>query len=167
MQAQGVVTPIDAVVTAATGVKKRSRGQRLFLATVKRSRTISKLGKTVKMQFWMIKFFMVINIRNAKRSSSYSVQRKIPRPRTLAGAAEWGGGKGTTPPGGLAPPKMTDGIYQSETRWQKKYLAYSSEMAIATIYTHSKLAQLTAASNPDSKVASLSNQHVRSSLNYR
>ena len=72
---QGVVTPIDAVVTAATGVKKRSRGQRLFLATVKRSRTISKLGKTVKMQFWMIKFFMVINIRNAKRSSSYSVQR--------------------------------------------------------------------------------------------
>ena len=42
---QGVVTPIDAVVTAATGVKKRSRGQRVFLATVKRSRTISNSVK--------------------------------------------------------------------------------------------------------------------------
>ena len=41
---QGVVIPIDAVVTAATGVKKRSRGQGLFLVSVKRSRTIFKLG---------------------------------------------------------------------------------------------------------------------------
>ena len=53
--AQGVVTPIDDVVTAATRVKKRSRGQRLFLATVKRSRTVFKLSKVVKMQFWMVK----------------------------------------------------------------------------------------------------------------
>ena len=55
-QLQGVVTPIDTVVTAATGVKKQSRGQRLFLATVKWSRTIFKLGKVVKMQFWMVQF---------------------------------------------------------------------------------------------------------------
>ena len=48
----------------------------------------------------------------------------------------------------------------------KKYLAYSSEIAIATIYTHSKLAQLTAACNPNSNVGSLSNQRVRLSLNY-
>ena len=34
-------------------------------------------------------------------------------------------------------------------------------------YTHSKLAQLTAACNPDSNIGSLSNQRVRSSLNYR
>ena len=47
---QGVVTPIaGAVVTAATGVKKRSRGQGLFLVSVKRSRTIFKLGNAVKM----------------------------------------------------------------------------------------------------------------------
>ena len=50
---------------------------------------------------------------------------------------------------------------------KKKNLAYSYEMAIATIYTHSKLAQLTAACNPDSNIVSLSNQRVRSSLNYR
>ena len=31
---QGVVTPIGAVVTAATGVKKRSRDQGLFLVSV-------------------------------------------------------------------------------------------------------------------------------------
>ena len=34
-------------------------------------------------------------------------------------------------------------------------------------YTHSKLAQLTATCNPDSNIGSLSNQRVRSSLNYR
>ena len=56
LYAQGVVTPIGAVVTAATGVKKRSRGQGLFLVSVKRSRTIFKLGKAVKMQFRMVKF---------------------------------------------------------------------------------------------------------------
>ena len=38
-----MVIPIGAVVTAATGVKKRSRGQGLFLVSVKRSRTIFKL----------------------------------------------------------------------------------------------------------------------------
>ena len=43
---QGVVIPIDAVVTAATGVKKRSRGHGLFLVLVKRSRTIFKLGNS-------------------------------------------------------------------------------------------------------------------------
>ena len=32
-----MVIPIGAVVTAATGVKKRSRGQELFLVSVKRS----------------------------------------------------------------------------------------------------------------------------------
>ena len=37
---QGVVIPIGAVVTAATGVKKRSRDQGLFLVSVKQSRTI-------------------------------------------------------------------------------------------------------------------------------
>ena len=36
---QGVVIPIGAVVTVATGVKKWSRGQGLFLVSVKRSRT--------------------------------------------------------------------------------------------------------------------------------
>ena len=43
---QGVVIPISAIVTAATGVKKRSRGQGLFLVSVKRSRTIFKLGNS-------------------------------------------------------------------------------------------------------------------------
>ena len=86
-----------------------------------------------------------------------------------SGAAEQGvqGGQSSPPSqcthwGGLAPPKMTDGIYQSETQWQKKYLAY--EMAIATIYTHSKLAQLTAPCNPDSNIGSLSNQCIRSAV---
>ena len=46
---QGVVTPIGAVVTAATEVKKQSRGQGLFLVSVKRSSTIFKLGNAVKM----------------------------------------------------------------------------------------------------------------------
>ena len=44
--AQGVVIPIGAIVTAATGVKKRSRGQGLFWVSVKRSRTIFKLGNS-------------------------------------------------------------------------------------------------------------------------
>ena len=43
---QGVVIPIGAVVTASTEVKKRSRGQGLFLVSVKRSRTIFKLGNS-------------------------------------------------------------------------------------------------------------------------
>ena len=43
---QGVVIPIGAVVTAATGVKKRSRAQGLFLVSVKWSRTIFKLGNS-------------------------------------------------------------------------------------------------------------------------
>ena len=60
------------------------------------------------------------------------------------GGAGGGGGGGQRPPmytlGGPCPSKMTDGIYQSETRWQKKkYLAYSSEMAIATIYTQGQV----------------------------
>ena len=38
--------PIGAVVTAATRVKKQSRGQGLFLVSVKRSRTIFKLGNS-------------------------------------------------------------------------------------------------------------------------
>ena len=60
---QGVVTPIGPVVTAATGVKKRSRGQGLFLVSVKRSGTIFKLGRAVK----MVAFFMAINIRNGRQ----------------------------------------------------------------------------------------------------
>ena len=43
---QGVVIPIGAIVTTATRVKKRSRGQGLFLVSVKRSRTIFKLGNS-------------------------------------------------------------------------------------------------------------------------
>ena len=43
---QGVIIPIGAVVTVATGVKKRSRGQGLFLVSVKRSRTVFKLGNS-------------------------------------------------------------------------------------------------------------------------
>ena len=58
-------------------------------------------------------------------------------------------------------------LYTNRKLDGKKYLAYSSAMAIATIYTHSKLAQLTAACNPDSNVGNFSNQRVRSSLNYR
>ena len=77
--------------------------------------------------------------------------------RRSRGGGGGGGGGGAI---ALAPPKMTDGIYQSETRWQIKYLAYSSEMAIATIYTHSKLAQLTDACNPDRNIGSLFNQRV-------
>ena len=41
-----MVIPIGAVVTAATGVKKQSRGQGLFLVSVKRSRTIFKLSNS-------------------------------------------------------------------------------------------------------------------------
>ena len=41
-----MVIPIGAVVTAATGAKKQSRGQKLFLVSVKRSRTIFKLGNS-------------------------------------------------------------------------------------------------------------------------
>ena len=41
-----MVIPIGAIVTAATGVKKRSRGQGLFLVSVKRSRIIFKLGNS-------------------------------------------------------------------------------------------------------------------------
>ena len=41
-----MVIPIGAVVTAATGVKKRSRGQGLFSVSVKWSRTIFKLGNS-------------------------------------------------------------------------------------------------------------------------
>ena len=43
---QGVVIPKGVVVTAATGVKKQSRSQGLFLVSVKRSRTIFKLGNS-------------------------------------------------------------------------------------------------------------------------
>ena len=43
---QGVVISIVAVVTAATGVKKGSRGQGLFLVLVKQSRAIFKLGNS-------------------------------------------------------------------------------------------------------------------------
>jgi len=65
---QGVVTPIGAIVTAVTGVKKRPRSEQeavkkrsrcqrqLHFLMVKPSRTIFKLGKAVKMQFWMVKF---------------------------------------------------------------------------------------------------------------
>ena len=41
-----MVIPIGAVVTAATGVKKQSRGQGLFLMLVKRSRTFFKLSNS-------------------------------------------------------------------------------------------------------------------------
>ena len=41
-----MVIPIGAIVTAVTRVKKRSRGQGLFLVSVKRSRTIFKLGNS-------------------------------------------------------------------------------------------------------------------------
>ena len=43
---QGVVIPIGAIVMAVTGVKKQSRGQGLFLVSVKRSRTIFKLSNS-------------------------------------------------------------------------------------------------------------------------
>ena len=46
MHIQGVVIPIGAVITAATGVKKQSRGQGLFLVSVKQSGTILKLGNS-------------------------------------------------------------------------------------------------------------------------
>jgi len=52
---QGVVTPIATIITAATRVKKWSRGQWMFSGSVKCPRTIFKLGKVVKMQFRMIK----------------------------------------------------------------------------------------------------------------
>ena len=39
-----MVISIGAIVTAATGVKKQSRGQGLFLVSVKQSRTIFKLS---------------------------------------------------------------------------------------------------------------------------
>ena len=41
-----MVISIGAIVTAATGVKKRSRGQELFLVSAKQSRTIFKLGNS-------------------------------------------------------------------------------------------------------------------------
>ena len=77
-----------------------------------------------------------------------------------AGAVEQGGG------GDDPCPSKDDRWYIPTELDGKKNLAYSSEMAIATIYTHSKLAQLTAACNPDSNIGCLSNQRVRLSLNY-
>ena len=41
-----MVIPIGAIVTAATGVKKQSRGQGLFVVSVKRSRSIFKLSNS-------------------------------------------------------------------------------------------------------------------------
>ena len=41
-----MIIPICAVVTAVTGVKKRSRGQGLFLVSVKQSRTNFKVGNS-------------------------------------------------------------------------------------------------------------------------
>ena len=74
---QGVVTPIGAVVTAATGVKKRSRGQGLFLVSVKRSRTIFKLGNVVK----MVAFFSVcgqtVKAPFAMRSSGQATKMMV------------------------------------------------------------------------------------------
>ena len=53
------------LVTAATGVKKHSIGQGMF--SVKPSRTIFRLGETVKMQFIQDgQSFMAISIRNEK-----------------------------------------------------------------------------------------------------
>ena len=43
---QRVVIPIGTLVTVTTRVKKRSRGQWLFLVSVKQSRTIFKLGSS-------------------------------------------------------------------------------------------------------------------------
>ena len=43
---QGVVNVIGTVVTDATGVKKRSRGQGMFLVLVKQSKTILKLSNS-------------------------------------------------------------------------------------------------------------------------
>ena len=59
-----------------------------------------------------------------------SFKPTFPRAAEQGGGGVGGGGRGAgggaiAPPppmyalGGLAPPKMTDGIYQSETRWQK------------------------------------------------
>ena len=57
---QEAVKGSRAVFGVGQGVKGcfwcRSRGQGLFLVSVKRSRTIFKLGKAVKMQFRMVKF---------------------------------------------------------------------------------------------------------------
>ena len=53
------------LVTAATGVKKCSKGQEMF--SVKLSRTIFRLSETVKMQFMQDgQGFMAISIRNEK-----------------------------------------------------------------------------------------------------
>ena len=48
---QGVVTPIAAVVTAATRVKKRSRA---VFGVGQAVKAIFKLSNAVKMQFWMV-----------------------------------------------------------------------------------------------------------------
>ena len=53
------------MVTAATGVKKHSTDQEMF--SVKLSRTIFRLGETVKMQFMQDgQSSMAISIRNEK-----------------------------------------------------------------------------------------------------
>ena len=87
----------------------------------------------------------------------------------LAGAAEQVGGEG-----GNRPPNVHIGGALSLQRWPMVYtkskthkiLSIQFWKAIETVYTHSKLAQLTAFWNPDSNVGSLLNQCVYSSLNY-
>ena len=84
---QGVVTPIGAIVTAATGVKKRSRGQGLFLMSVKRSRTIFKLGKAVKIQFRMVTFLWPLTSGTVNNEVA-SVQRLTLDPSRLLNYGE-------------------------------------------------------------------------------
>ena len=69
------------------------------------------------------------------------------------------------PPGCIAPPKVTNGIYTC-TKSENRGIKITVLKAIKTIYIQ-KIAQVAAACNPESNAASLPNQRVRSSLNYR
>ena len=83
LQTQGVVILIGTVVPAATGVKKRSRGQGLFLVSVKQSRTIFKLSNSGQ-------DFYVLHVRIA-HSVVKCVQSNRPSP--VCDAVKWSSNK--------------------------------------------------------------------------
>ena len=63
-----MVIPIGTVVTAATGVKKQSRGQGLFLVSVKRSRSIFKLSNSSQ-DVYVLRVHIVHSVVKCVRSN--------------------------------------------------------------------------------------------------
>ena len=66
---------MGAVVRAATGVKKQSRGQGLFLVSVKRSRTIFKLGNSGQ-DVYVLRVRIALSVVKCVRSNGQGSLRK-------------------------------------------------------------------------------------------